>query len=126
MKIAKIQTIIQHRTIRLLLLLVADFALFSTTNAQKTASFVLIIGFILLAITIYQLVYVLLSALKWYGIEVKRKRRLAAYITGLSGGVIALQSMGELNWRDIVVLLPLVALGYLYSFYLANSRDERV
>ncbi len=114
---------IAHKYSRqLILLLIADIALFSLTDAQTVPSFLLIIGFLLLAATTYHLIRGVLALFKIYGLRVERKRRLATYGTGLIGGVIALQSMGQLNSRDILVLIPLAILGYLYSYYVQADR----
>lgn len=98
-------------------LVAADTALFSFTNAANVPSYELIVGFLLLAVTFYYLVCSLLTFIKLYGVSVRRKRHLAAAATGLASGLVALQSIGELNSRDVAVLLPLMVVGYVYSFY---------
>ena len=98
-------------------LLVIDGLAFTLTNAKSVPSFMLIVGFVLLIATLYYLVYSLLAFARLYGLSIRRKRRLAASLTGLISGLVALQSIGELNSRDVLVLLPLVVIGYAYSFY---------
>jgi len=98
-------------------LLVADGLVFGMTDAGKVASFLLVVGFLLLIATIYCLFYGILAFARLYGLPIKRKRRLAGSLTGLTGCLVALQSVGELNIRDVLVLLPLVTIGYVYSFY---------
>lgn len=98
-------------------LVVADGVVFSLTNARDVPSFMLAVGFLLLAVTFYYLAYSLLAFARLYGLPVKRKRRLAGAATGMVAGLVALQSIGELNPRDVLVLLPLVVVGYAYGFY---------
>jgi hypothetical protein len=98
-------------------LLAVDVTVFSSTNARNVPSFMLITGFVLLVATLYYLIYNLLTFARLYGLSIKRKRRLASVLTGLIAGLVALQSIGELNSRDTLVLLPLVIIGYAYSFY---------
>jgi len=98
-------------------LLVLDGLLFGFTNSQSSPSFVLIVVFLALLATLYYLAYGLLSLISLYGLSIKRKRRLAASLAGLLGVLLALQSVGQLNSWDILVLLPLVIIGYAYSFY---------
>jgi hypothetical protein len=98
-------------------LLVADSVMFSLTNTRSVPSFILIVGFLLLAATFYSLAYALLAFARLYGLSIRRKRRLASAFTGVIAGLIALQSIGELNSRDVLLLLPLVIVGYAYSFY---------
>jgi hypothetical protein len=97
-------------------LLIADGLVFGSTDARKVNAAMLIIGFGLLMVTVYYLIYSLLAFVKLYGISIRRKRRLAGSFTGLIACLVALQSVGELNPRDVLLLLPVVAIGYLYSF----------
>ncbi len=115
---------IAHKRVqRLSLLLIADVALFGLTDAQAVPPLMLIVGFLLLAATIYNLLHGVLTFFRLYGLSIKRKQRLAAYATGLIAGLIALQSIGQLNSRDALVLMPLVLVGYLYSFYSKSARN---
>jgi hypothetical protein len=59
-----------------------------------------------------------LAAGRWYGVAFSgRRRRLAGVITGFVGGVVALQSVGELSMRDVLVLVPLTVMAYVYATY---------
>jgi hypothetical protein len=98
-------------------LLIADGIVFGGTDARKVNAAMLIIGFGLLMASVYCLIYGLLAFVRLYGISIRGKRRLAGSFTGLTACLVALQSVGELNPRDVLLLLPLVAIGYLYSFY---------
>jgi NhaP-type Na+/H+ or K+/H+ antiporter len=100
-----------------LAVLIADVIFFSSINASQIAPFVLIIGFALLLLTCYIFIYVLLSIARLYGLPIRYKQRLALYLSGVIGLVVALQSIGELTPRDILVLLPLATLGYMYAVY---------
>jgi hypothetical protein len=103
-------------------LIAVDGAVFGLTNAGSVASIGLIIGFGLLALTFYYFVGGLLSFVRLYGLTVKRKKRAATVLTGLFSGLVALQSIGELNSRDILVLVPLMVIGYVYSSYGKSTR----
>jgi hypothetical protein len=98
-------------------LLVLDGIIFNLTNAHSAPAYVLMVGFILLVATFYYLLYGLLAFARLYGLSFKRKRFLAGYLTVLTGFLVALRSIGELNSRDLLVLLPLVVVGYAYSLY---------
>lgn len=104
----------------------ANGLLFGLTNASSASSFVLIAGLILLVVTFYYLVNALLNFVRLYGLSIKRKKRLALYITGFLAGLVALQSIGELNTRDVMVLVPLAFIGYAYSFYAKNNQRSPV
>ncbi len=65
-----------------------------------------------------------LHAAGWYGLlGGAHRKRQARVLTGLVGGLIALQSIGELGPRDVLVLLPLALIAYLYVSY---GKAERV
>jgi hypothetical protein len=91
--------------------------LFSLTNTGSVPSFLLVVGFVLLGAAFYYLLYGLLAFARLYGMSIRRKRRLAGVLTAMAAGLMALQSIGELNSLDAAVLLPLVVIGYTYSFY---------
>jgi hypothetical protein len=103
-------------------MLILDVAFFTRTNASTVAPFVLIVGFVLLVITCYELLYGLLSAARLYGLPVRYKQRPAVYLSGVLGLILALQSIGELTPRDILVLLPLATLGYIYGVYVTSHK----
>ena len=115
--------LIKHSSVQQLIILVsATGLLFSTTQVAKVSSFIVIIGFTLLTLTIYYLIRCLLSLSKLYGLKIRRQRSLAMYLTLIVGILLALQSIGELGSRDVWVLLPLAILGYGYSSYAKTSR----
>lgn len=98
-------------------LLVLDILLFTTTNATTAPSFIAIVGFILLVATVYYVIYEIAGLGRLYGLPVHHRKSLSAYLTVVSGLIIALQSIGELGSHDILVILPLALIGYLYSAY---------
>jgi hypothetical protein len=98
-------------------LLALDGLLFGLTNAGSAPAYALIVGFVLLMVTLHYLLYGVLAFVRLYGLSFKRKRYLAGYFTILTGFLLALQSIGELNSRDVLVLLPLVIIGYSYGLY---------
>jgi len=72
----------------------------------------------------YLFFYYVLSFLKLYGFPVGKKRRLATYLTVLVGALIALQSIGELTSKDVLVLVPIALIGYLYTGYAKPNRRK--
>jgi hypothetical protein len=97
--------------------MLVDALLFGTTNATKASSFMVMVGFLLLSATFYYLIYGLIKLSGYYGLRIKNKRSLALYISGVTGALIALQSVGQLGPRDFLILLPLLLIGYFYSAY---------
>lgn len=104
-------------------LLVVDSIVFGGTDPQQVPSFMLIVGFILLCLTVYCLLRGLLALLQLAGLPLKHRQRLLRAGTMLFGGCIALQSVGQLSSRDVIVLSLLTGLLYLYSTYAKSPRQ---
>ena len=107
----------QRRVLLIGGLIVLDGLFFGGLNAAKLPSVFIFVAFALLGVTLYWLSYGVLNLLRLYGLRVTYKKRLALYITGTVTGITALQSIGELAMRDILVLIPLLILAYLYGSY---------
>lgn len=114
----------RSRTWLLASLLLTDIVIFSGSNPHNAPSLMLITGFGLLMVNFY-LLMLGLASLSSYGLLSggRHHRRFARLATGLFAGLVALQSVGELGPRDIVVLLPLTVLGYLYISYGRGGKN---
>jgi hypothetical protein len=116
----------RSRTWLLVGLAVADLVVFAGSDPHSAPTLVLFIGFLLLAANFYVLLLGLLKLTAWYGISPGRHRkRFIRLATGLFGGLVALQSIGELSSRDLLVLLPSVVLAYLYISYGPRGHTEQ-
>jgi hypothetical protein len=80
----------------------------------------LVIPFILLFVALYFSLCAVLT--KYTSLQITRMRRVAA--SGASIGVItaALQSLGQLTLRDVIVAAALIAVGY---FYIGRTADHK-
>lgn len=95
-----------------------DVAFFSLTNPEKVSSGLLIVGFLLVALSIYGLLRLVLAIASIYGLPLRDRGRRAALFLGVScASAVALQSLGELTLRDEVVLALLSLLAYVYVSY---------
>lgn len=103
-------------------LLAADILLFTATDPKSTLSFMLMVGFLLLSATIYYVLDGILSLTKLYGLPLRHKKRVLRAATMIVCGLLALQSIGQLSLRDILILGPLTALMYFYVAYSKASR----
>lgn len=106
-------------------LLVADTMVFGGSDPQKVPSIMLIVAFLLLTATFYYLLRILIKAVRWYGVKTRYPGRLAAVVTVVVAFIMALQSIGELTGRDILVLLPFVVIGYLYASFGSKRQNSR-
>lgn len=107
-------------------LLLVGGLLFGGTNASSVPAIIVGAGFILLSILFYYLAYGVIRLVELHGLPIKRKRRLATSLMGIFSSLVALQSIGELSPRDVLVLLPLVIVAYLYSFYSAGEPAKHL
>lgn len=105
-------------------LLLADVLVFGMTNPNDTLSFMLIVGYVLLCITLYYLLDACLSLSRLYGAPLKHKKRFLRSAVLLISGLVALQSIGQLSSRDVLVLAPLSILFYLYIAYTRSGRQQ--
>ncbi|HVX23812.1 MAG TPA: hypothetical protein VG992_00500 [Candidatus Saccharimonadales bacterium] len=103
----------QRQLLAIIALIGADGLFFGSTDPQSVPAWLTIVGFGLMIATVYLVARLLLVIGSWYGLQV-RQRRLAMVVAMVLGGVLALQSIGELSVRDVAVLLPLGLLGYTY------------
>jgi len=102
-----------RRLIAICALIGVDGLFFGFTDPQSVAAWLTIVGFGLMIATLYLALRLLLVVASWYGLQLRR-RRVALVLALVLGGVLALQSIGQLSARDIAVLLPLGLIGYSY------------
>jgi hypothetical protein len=111
----------------LVALLTLDGLFFGLSDPKNVPSWLLMAGFLLFVGTIYYLVKAILVVLSWYGLPTLRhKQRLAVSLTIVIGIFIALQSLGELGSRDVIVMVPFTWLSYLYFAYNRSSKPADV
>lgn len=103
-------------------LLTLDGGFFTLTNPSNVDSAVLFAGFLLLSLTSYLLITRLCAWSRLYGFQFDgHSRRIALFGTGIIVGLMALQSLGELTTRDMIVALPLGIITYAYLSYGRNK-----
>lgn len=99
-------------------LLALDSAFFTLTDPAQVNSLVLIASFLLLSLTCYLLISRLCAVAQLYGLPLGHPaHRIALFGTVVIVGLTALQSIGELSIRDMLVALPLGIVLYLYLSY---------
>lgn len=117
---------ITHRRFwQLACLLAADSLVFGDTNPDTTHSFMLIVGFLLFSISVCYVLNLLLILPGLYGFPIRHRQRLLITLTALSGSLVAMQSIGQLSARDVLVLSFLTLLLYMYTSR-AKSMRQRV
>ncbi len=110
--------IIQHKKQIVGVLVGVDCLFFGLTNPDRVPALVLVAGFILLMINLYVIVGAIVALIRWYGISLgKHRRKIIVSVTIVLSVLLALQSTGQLTSRDLIVLLPFVAIAYFYTSY---------
>ncbi|MDB5170852.1 MAG: hypothetical protein JWO35_546 [Candidatus Saccharibacteria bacterium] len=101
-----------------------DGLFFGLTEPRTVAVPMLMIGFGLIVANLYCMIRGVIRLARWYGVSFgSHARRVAAVATGVIGSVVALQSIGQLSPRDVIVLLPFAILAYLYTSYSQTSPE---
>ena len=103
-------------------LFAADALLFGVTDPKETQSFMLIVGFLLMAATLYYLLDGILMLTRLYGLPLRHRKRVLRAATLLLCGLLALQSIGQLSLRDVLIVGPLTMLMYFYIAYSKSSK----
>jgi len=106
-------------------LVAADLAVFGGTDPHNAPSIMLFIGFLLLSASFYVLLLGALRLVAWYGLSPGRyRKRFIRLSAGVFSGLVALQSIGELSRRDVLVVLPLALIAYIYVSYARKEAPE--
>jgi uncharacterized protein (DUF3820 family) len=110
--------LLRHRKFILMTGLVAiDALFFGLTNPNRVPSLLLIVGFGLVVATLYTVLRLVLSIGEVYSAWFRRQRRPVGFVTVVLAAMLALQSIGQLALRDVVVLLVLSAVLAVYYNY---------
>jgi hypothetical protein len=100
-------------------LVVVDFIFFSQTSPFNNGSLILLAGLCLAMVTIFTVVsYVLMFCV---GPSTKVSRRARGFVTLLIAGflsyIVLVQSIGQLNPKDVLTLIPFALILSLYILY---------
>ena len=98
--------------------LVLDGVFFMLTNAQEVSSLTLMFGFLLVVGTFYLLIDRFNVLIRRYILSTNNDlKSFKLLITGVVGAMLALQSLGELTLRDLLMSAPLTVILYAYMTY---------
>jgi Ca2+/Na+ antiporter len=116
-------TLLLKKYRRYLLLLVVDSIFFGLLS-PTTSAFVIIPAFILIILSIFSLLTLILSYIGTImPIKSENQKRVVVMLTVSTAVIVALQSIGQLTVRDVVTIVPLILVLYLYMSY---SKSRRV
>lgn len=99
-------------------LVLADIIVFTSINPSSASAPWLIIGYLLLGVTFFGFANLFASGLRGYGKgPYVVGKRFLRYSAATCMALIGLQSIGQLTVKDVVALVPLAVLAYLYFGY---------
>jgi len=105
-------------------LVLIDLIYFSDTSATDSKPLIIFTGFILIGLTFYAFINGIMKFLSLYGIKIRQISRFSAFISIFLIIILALQSIGELSIKDVLVLLPITLITYVYSSYFKKASRQ--
>jgi hypothetical protein len=120
----KIQILKKRLVWQSLVLIVIDGLFFGLTDPRTVNSLFLIVGFVLLGLNVYVLVKIVLVFLAKLGFSIKNRGKIAGFSVILACLLLALQSIGQLSARDVLIIVPLTVLLYIYTAYIRPKTFE--
>lgn len=105
-----------HTYLYLIILSLANLILFTSTAPLDSPAIIVVIGFLLAAVDISVCAYLFMRVLTLLLPQKKLPRRkLTITLAGFGVVTLALASLGQLTWRDVLVVAVISSIGYLYS-----------
>ncbi len=103
-----------------------DLCFFGLINPNVGNSLIIILGCVFAAATVYCLCLIMASVLGMLaGTSLTAQRRIAIFLATVAIFLLLMQSIGQLSIRDIIAIVPLAALLYLYSTYAMSRKKTR-
>jgi Ca2+/Na+ antiporter len=103
-----------------------DVLFFGLINPTTSNSYVVILGCILIILTIYALVLIItrLAAI-FIPVSAAVQKRFALFVSLLLAFMLLMQSIGQLSARDLIAILPLLVVLYIYLTYISKGRSQQ-
>ena len=111
-------------------LLVGDIVFFSLTNPRNDSnSLIIILGSALVGLTFYWLARLAIAAFnlkhKASSYTLTKQKRLSILTAVLATILILMRSVGQLDIKDGIVILSLVAISYFYISYAGGEATQK-
>jgi len=127
--ISQTKTILRrrHHVLFYLLLAVMNMIIFSWTSPLESPAIVVIGGFVLASVDLFVVILLLVRFLCRLLPSLRRfQRRITVSLVSFGVITLALASLGQLTWHDLIVVIVIWVLGYMYSlrFRLSTSKPS--
>jgi hypothetical protein len=99
-------------------LILLNLVIFGLTDPVNSMPIVVILGFLVLSLDLYLIVRLVVRFLSLFIGKVQLHRhRLTTLFTAFLVVCLGLGSIGQLTWRDLLVVVIVAAVAYFYSLY---------
>ena len=120
----KFKKYIKHRRILSLSLLILEVIFFSLINPYNSQTVVLVIGIFLVILDYYFIIrYLIFYLARIYRTVDSQKYRIILFVTIPGALFIILKSLNQLAIGDILVIILLSIMGYIYMWYISNRKS---
>ncbi len=120
----KFKKYIKHRRILSLSLLILEVIFFSLINPYNSQTVVLVIGIFLVILDYYLIIrYLIFYLARIYRTVDSQKYRIILFVTIPGALFIILKSLNQLAVGDILVIILLSIMGYIYMWYISNRKS---
>ncbi len=120
----KFKKYIKHRRILSLSLLILEVIFFSLINPYNSQTVVLVIGIFLVILDYYLIIrYLIFYLARIYRTVDSQKYRIILFVTIPGALFIILKSLNQLAIGDILVIILLSIMGYIYMWYISNRKS---
>lgn len=112
---------------KLLLVAVGDLAFFSVISPNRTSTPlpVLMIACVLVGATVYSACRVGISLFSAaFQLQLSTQKRAALSVTIALTFLVLMGSIGQLDWHDILAVVPLALVSYFYLSYMSKPSDQ--
>jgi Ca2+/Na+ antiporter len=103
-----------------------DILFFSLINPTTSNSYVVILGCVLVILTVYALVLTATRLVAIFiPISAATQKRFTLFVSLLLVFMLLMQSIGQLSTRDLIAILPLLVVLYIYLAYIAKDKPQQ-
>ncbi len=113
-------------TIFKLSILIVELFFLAVFNPFNSQTFVLFLGILFLIFDYYLVLDFLINRLSSINLNLRKKRKKILLTLLYSGGIlIMLESLGQLTFKDTMVIIGLVIIIYWYTWYISDDRKAK-
>ncbi len=117
---------ISKLTIFKLSILIVELFFLAVFNPFNSQTFVLFLGILFLIFDYYLVLDFLINRLSSINLNLRKKRKKILLTLLYSGGIlIMLESLGQLTFKDTMVIIGLVIIIYWYTWYISDNRKAK-